>query len=253
MNCVDGNSLIHHPIKSAFKTLMAIRFPRITLLQQQPSSLGHVNTTTSRAHMVAFSSSLKGHKLISRPFASLLLDRSRRCWGSSATSITATGVVDQQDGRLQALISAGFKSVDAKYLLNTLERLSEAKAKEIRESYLTKDEYNSILKAYNSGIDRFFIENQSVQKNSDESVQEGYSNLIQRSSALNSSIIEEIKSYESGIQLDINLEKKKQQEFVSKLNAQASNIDKYMTTSVENVRQKLTGLEQSGKYAVFGK
>ena len=225
----------------------------LPVLQSSPIHWGCSSNLTS---LIPISFYRRWRKLSSpsseQELFALLPNHHSHRWNSNISTIAAE-VVDPRRKHIQKLVSAGFEPEKATSLLHILERLAEVKAKEIKKSYLTKDEYDSILKAYNSGIDRFFIENQSVQKHSDESVQEGYANLIQRSSALNASIIEEIKNYESGIQLDINLEKKKQQEFVSKLDDQASDIEKYMKSSIENVRQKLTGLEQNGKYAIFGK
>lgn len=153
---------------------------------------------------------------------------------------------------IQRLVGAGFSKEQSLKMVESLDRIAQQKASELEKYYLTATEYDAITKVYNSGVERFFIESQSIQKAHDESVRSSYANLSQSTANVNSAIFEETKGLESGVQLDINLEKKKTAEGLATISDKASHVDKYLESKVKAVKSDLTLLEKNAKFSLLG-
>ena len=124
---------------------------------------------------------------------------------------------------------------------------------EILSYYLSYKEYSEILKAYHIGIEKFQADSINIQKSHYENVKSSYSNLSNATKAVSDSIMEEIKGLESGLQLDINLEKKKSGEAFKSIIESGKSVNTYMKSKLEAVQNDLKAVDKHAKMAIIGK
>ena len=171
----------------------------------------------------------------------------------SLASLNATPEPDWLTPHHQRLVASGFDPVTAHLLLQHVNRICEAKTKEILDYYLTNQEYEAIQKVYHVGVEKFQLESMNVQKSSFESIKNNYANLASSIQTVNDSTMEEIKGFESGLQLDINLDKKKSSEALKSVNETSKQAQDYLKSKLSEVEKDLDAVDRHAKRAILGK
>jgi Protein of unknown function (DUF1640) len=150
------------------------------------------------------------------------------------------------------LVDAGFSPTLSLRLVEMVDSIAHQKANELNSFYLTLNEYDMILKVYHNGIEKFFTDSQTIQKSHFESVRNSYAHLSTSTASVHELIMEEIKGLESGMLLDMNLEKKKTNEALNTVNELSARSDGYMKKKMDDVKSDLTFVEKHARTAIIG-
>ena len=146
------------------------------------------------------------------------------------------------------LMDAGFSPELSKLLILNFDKIARDRVNELTNYYLAKQEYDSILKIYHSGTDRFHADSMAIQKGHFENVRQHYDQLKETFESVRGGIMEQVKALESGLQLDINLEKKKVAESTKVLMTLADEAEK---DTYEKLNQVLIAITRIGQQSTL--
>jgi hypothetical protein len=151
------------------------------------------------------------------------------------------------------LIESGFSPELSKRLILNFDRIARDRVNELTNYYLSRQEYESILKIYHAGIDRFHSDSVSIQKGHFESVRKQYDQLSQTFESVRAGIMEQVKGLESGLQLDISLEKKKVSESTKSMMGLAEEAERDTHFKLNQVLTAIRRIGQQSTLLMAGK
>jgi hypothetical protein len=152
----------------------------------------------------------------------------------------------------ERLVKAGFSASTASVLTTSLDRIATEKIKELSRFYLSTQEYEEILNMYHHHIERFHHDSQAIQSTHHEAERASYHTLSSNIQNASDAVMEEIKGLESGLQLDVSLEKKKIDEALKGITDTAKEADAYMKNKLQGVKEDLKSVESHARTAILG-
>jgi hypothetical protein len=167
---------------------------------------------------------------------------------TSNDTVTASMYQESHD----KLIQAGLSSRTAMVLINSLDKIATEKIKELCRFYLSSKEYEEILNMYHHHIERFHHDSQTIQSTHHEAERESYKTLSSNVQNVSDAVMEEIKALESGLQLDVSLERKKTDEALKGIMDTAKESEAYMKTKLQGVQNDLKSVETHARTAIIG-
>lgn len=171
---------------------------------------------------------------------------------SSSTSIEPFKIQAIYSDSYDRLIKSGFSQETAIGILTSLDKIATDKASELSNFYLSLNEYDEILKMYHHHIERFHHDSQTIQSTHHDSERGSYSALSTNVQHVSEMVMEEIKALESGLQLDVSLEKKKTDESLKNILDSANEADVYMKNKLQGVQNDLKSVETHARSAIVG-
>lgn len=171
---------------------------------------------------------------------------------STSTSIEPSKIQTIYSDSYNRLIKAGFSQETSMGILTNLDKIATEKAGELSSFYLSLNEYDEILKMYHHHIERFHHDSQTIQSTHHDSERASYSALSDNVQQVSEVVMEEIKALESGLQLDVSLEKKKTDESLKNILDDANEADVYMKNKLQGVQNDLKSVETHARSAIVG-
>lgn len=160
---------------------------------------------------------------------------------------------DPYAASLQRLTAAGISLELAKKIIASVDEIAKDQVAQLSKFYLTREEYERLLQIYHSGIDRFYADSTAIQRGHFESVRKQYDILSEQTvENVNAGIIDQVKALESGLQLDINLEKKKIGESLKLIQSLAEKAEQETQTKLHQVLFNITNIGKQATLVIAG-
>lgn len=156
------------------------------------------------------------------------------------------------EGYIKRLVSVGISEAESKAIVEQLEQIADEQARCLSNSFLIKPEYEKSFSYYHSNMIKFKELSDLTEKLHFDSCQNDYSALAIEMGKVEAAVKEEGKKVESGIQLDINLEKKRAKEGLLMLEDKSKDSNEYQGNKIGIIQKDLNDLGKHAGVAIGG-